>query len=93
MQSRTQTEFLYRVTGCRWSVCGSDEDWVRDLVAINSVQEYLYRITIMLFYKIEKSQKHHLKIMHTLFSILRRGLEVLSSIKNSSYKINLLYKL
>lgn len=45
MQSRYQTEFLYRVTGCRWNVCGSDEELERDSV-VRTFIPYHYHIIL-----------------------------------------------
>jgi len=58
MQPRNQTEFLYRVIGRRWNVCGSDGEWERDsVVSSNSALEHSYDTTIMFFIKTEKSEK------------------------------------
>lgn len=54
MQPRNQTEFLYRITGRRWNVCGSDGDSV---VSSNLALEHSYDTTIMFFIKTEKSEK------------------------------------
>lgn len=85
MQPRNQTEFLYRVTGRRWNVCGSDGEWERDsVVSSNSALEHSYDTTIMFFIKTKKSEKAYLYQNNTYVFPCSKE-RIISSIKNSSY--------